>query len=57
MTKIQTRKEKKKENKHYGLLLSFTVKCVWVNNCFLTPFNFCYFIKFNNMIFSKNIFF
>ena len=44
-------KKKKKKAKHRGLLLSFTVQCVWVNSGFHTPFNFCYFIKFNNMTF------
>jgi len=33
-------KEKRKKTKRYGLLLSFTVQYVWVNNGFLTPFNF-----------------
>jgi len=51
MTKIQKHKDKKKKAKHRGLLLSFTVQCVWMNNGFLTPFNFCYFINFNNMTF------
>jgi len=51
MTQIQKHKKKGKKAKHRGLLLSFTVQCVWVNNGFLTPFNFCYFIKFNNITF------
>jgi hypothetical protein len=49
ITKIQKVKEKKV--KHYGLLLSFIVQCMWVNSGFLTPFNFYFFIKFNNMTF------
>jgi hypothetical protein len=51
MTKIQKHKEKRKKAKHCGLLLSFTVQRVWVKNGFLTSFNFCNFIKFNNMNF------
>jgi len=50
------KKEKRKKTKHCGLLLSFTMQRVWVNNDFLTPFNFCYFIKFNNMTFLMNYF-
>jgi hypothetical protein len=49
MKKIK--KHKKNTAKHCELLLSFTVQCMWLNNDFLTPFNFCYFIKFNNLIF------
>jgi hypothetical protein len=49
--KNSKKKEKKKKTKRYGLLLSFTVQYMLVNNGFLTPFNFCYFIKFNNMTF------
>jgi hypothetical protein len=57
MIKIQKHKEKKKKVKHYELLLSFTVQYIWVNNGFLTPFNFYYFIKFITRFFSKTIFF
>jgi len=57
MKKFKNIKKKEKKAKHYRLLLSFTLQCVWVNNDFLTPFNFCYFIKFNNVTFFKNIFF
>jgi hypothetical protein len=53
MIKIKKHKEKKKESKYCELLLSFIVQCVWVNNGFLVPFNFCYFIKFTNMTFFK----
>jgi hypothetical protein len=49
--KIKKHKEKRKKAKHHKLLLSFTVQHAWMNNDFLTLFNFCYFIKFNNMIF------
>jgi len=51
MIKNQKHKEKRKKAKYCGLLLSFTVQYVCVNNGFLTPFHFCYFIKFNNMSF------
>jgi hypothetical protein len=47
----QKQTEKKNKTKHYGLLLSFTMQRVWVNNSCLTPFKFCYFIKFNNTFF------
>jgi hypothetical protein len=56
MTKIQKHKEKRKKAKHCELLLSFTVQYMWVNNGFLTPFNFYYFIKFITRLFS-NFFF
>jgi len=57
MKKIQKHKEKRKKAKHCELLLSFTGQCVWINNDFLTPFNFYYFIKFITRLFSKTIFF
>jgi hypothetical protein len=34
MTKLKKHKEKGKKAKHCGLLLSFTVQCVWGNNIF-----------------------
>jgi hypothetical protein len=34
MKKIQKHKEKIKKAKHYRLLLSFMVQCVWVNQWF-----------------------
>jgi hypothetical protein len=39
ITKTQKQKQKIKKAKHCGLLLSFTIQCVWMNNGFLTPFN------------------